>query len=226
VATYLIVDDDVALAASLDRRYRRFGSVVQVHCVADAERGIQCHAFSGIVLDVALPDGSGLDWLGDVIARRAARDTPGRTRASTVLVYTGLTERAVHTRALALGADCIHKPAAGAAHHRFACRVIASEYLAMPAARRVAELAVRLDLGPGATRILALETARVPRCDWPDILGATQSSIRTRVRRIVQAASVPDLDALTGRITRATMSGVVRAPHTPPLHRLRRALTH
>lgn len=60
----LIVEDDPVLQDGLTIGLRLFGfSPESVGTVADARAAVADHAFTGVVLDVGLPDGSGLDLL-------------------------------------------------------------------------------------------------------------------------------------------------------------------
>jgi two-component system phosphate regulon response regulator OmpR len=66
----LVVDDDARLRAMLAEYLRRheFEALVAADCAA-AARALGTDAFSLIVLDLALPDGNGLDFCRDLRAR-------------------------------------------------------------------------------------------------------------------------------------------------------------
>ncbi len=93
----LVVEDDAVLANGLRIGLGLSGTVVDaVATCADAREAVASSAFDAIVLDVMLPDGSGLDWLSEL--REAGDRTP-------VLVLTALDEVDDRVTGLDLGAD-------------------------------------------------------------------------------------------------------------------------
>lgn len=99
----LIVDDEVGMRSFLERALRtRCG---QVHAAASAEEAAECMArlhFDLIVLDIALPGKSGIDWLGELRAGGYAGD---------VILVTAFADMETAIRALRGGAsDFILKP--------------------------------------------------------------------------------------------------------------------
>ncbi len=101
----LAVEDDPAnlhlIAASLRDTYR----VSVAKTLAKARELIQQHPFDIILLDVQLPDGSGMDFCHELFSHA---DQYGDLK---VIFMTGLTSAADEVRGLNLGAaDYIHKP--------------------------------------------------------------------------------------------------------------------
>ena len=69
----LIVDDEVAYADALAHFLRHEGySVGTAYTIADARAAIRARTPQLIVLDVRLPDGSGLDLLAELRAPRSS----------------------------------------------------------------------------------------------------------------------------------------------------------
>jgi DNA-binding NarL/FixJ family response regulator len=99
---FLVVEDSVAYARSLKRIISRWGTVTTVGTARDAEAAIYAAPWAGIVLDVGLPDGSGLDVLAKL---KVFRPTPP------VLILTGDNEPSAINRACELGASFAVKPA-------------------------------------------------------------------------------------------------------------------
>lgn len=93
----LVVEDDAVLANGLRIGLGLSGMVVDaVATCADAREAVSSSSFDAIVLDVTLPDGSGLDWLSEL--RRTGDKTP-------VLVLTALDEVGDRITGLDRGAD-------------------------------------------------------------------------------------------------------------------------
>ena len=95
----LLLEDDPAIARTVAYALERDGLQV-THCllVQDARQQMQRHPFDVLVLDVGLPDGSGLDLLRDV--RNAAP-----TAALPVLMLSAHGEEIDRVLGLELGAD-------------------------------------------------------------------------------------------------------------------------
>lgn len=93
----LVVEDDVVIANGLKVGLGLSGTVVDVVATcADAREAVAVSTFDAIVLDVMLPDGSGLDWLREL--RTTGNKTP-------VLVLTALDEVGDRVTGLDRGAD-------------------------------------------------------------------------------------------------------------------------
>ena len=99
---FLVVEDDDAVARALTRIVRSYGEVTLATTAGDARRLLEgAGPWRAFVLDVGLPDGSGLDLLADV--RQAFPSTPA-------LVLTGRTEAATINAAFDLDAHYAVKP--------------------------------------------------------------------------------------------------------------------
>jgi DNA-binding response OmpR family regulator len=67
---YLIVEDDEMVAVVLRTFLDLAGQAACVaSCASDADRFLREWRFDGIIVDVGLPDGDGLDWLEAQVAR-------------------------------------------------------------------------------------------------------------------------------------------------------------
>jgi DNA-binding NarL/FixJ family response regulator len=98
----LVVEDNVAYGRSLKRVLGRWGNPFVVRSARDALRVLESRPWGAIVLDLGLPDGSGLDVLEQVRAVSPAMP---------VLVLTGQSEPRAINRACELGASYAVKPA-------------------------------------------------------------------------------------------------------------------
>ncbi len=99
----LIVDDDRVLAATLSRGLRRHGwNAEVVHDVAAASQRALAAAWDLVLLDIGLPDGSGIDLI------ERLREGPGRP---SVVVITGRDDLEATVEAIQRGAiECLVKP--------------------------------------------------------------------------------------------------------------------
>lgn len=209
VSSFLIVDDDKWFARSAARQYRSFGDTQFVSSLSEAAAAIRAVRWTGVVLDVCFPEGSGLEFLAAV--RRVPRS---RDWLRSVVICSGLpNEDRLRAQCQSLEADFIPKGAEAESHTRFARRAIAAEYVRSDAAIEVATLAQHYELSAMQTRVLALQVAAVPRDEWSSLLGGmTSNTIRTHVKRVCKTANVSSLSALATPIT----SGVMR--RGAPLH--------
>ena len=96
VAQVLLLEDDPAIARTVAYALEREGFTV-LHCLllGDARRALQARTFDLLMLDVGLPDGSGLDLCREV---RAQRPTP-------ILMLSARNEEIDRVLGLELGAD-------------------------------------------------------------------------------------------------------------------------
>jgi signal transduction histidine kinase len=108
---FLIVEDDDQIARGLARDLKRHGDVRVAGTMHEADRAIADTRWSGLVVDVGLPDGSGLDLLERL---RVAGDT------TPTLVLTGFPHRDVIERAQRLNAHYAAKPLSPAGLEAFA----------------------------------------------------------------------------------------------------------
>lgn len=95
----LLLEDDPAIARTVAYALTRDGlAVTHSLLVHDARQQLQAHRFDLLVLDVGLPDGSGLDWLREL---RSSADTARLP----VLILSAHSEEIDRVLGLELGAD-------------------------------------------------------------------------------------------------------------------------
>ncbi len=102
----LVVDDEPHIGLLLRPHLERLGYVVSIaRTLADARRALEGGAppFDAMLLDLHLPDGSGLDLLRELRADPA-------TRAFPVIVLTAEGEDRILEEAEGLGAELLTKP--------------------------------------------------------------------------------------------------------------------
>ena len=153
--------------------------------------------FAGVILDLGLPDGSGLELLARLRVR--APSLP-------VLVLTGKLERHIINRVQELRAEYVVKPAAlpnlTAFVHRALCEEqIEDNYMAKCAA----EFVQRMGLTRRETELLAHALNGVSRKDLADQLGVTENTAKTLVRSLVRKAGAASLSEVVQNVTREAL---------------------
>ena len=133
---FLVVEDDRLLGRALARMMRPYGEAAVAGTVCGARRLLAAPvAWTGFVVDIALPDGSGFEVLGD--ARTAFPHAPA-------VVLTGRVDRDAANAAYDLGATYMVKP------------------VALDRLRRFLQEATLLDSGPGGARRRPLPRPPLP----------------------------------------------------------------
>jgi signal transduction histidine kinase len=99
--TFLVVENDKAVAGVVCRRLERHGRARVAATIDEARRALDERPFAAVVVDVRLPDGSGLEWLASV--RAMGVQTPA-------LVLTAFDDLDAERKAARLGARFSLKP--------------------------------------------------------------------------------------------------------------------
>ena len=134
----MIVEDEPTLARTLARTFGRHGPVEVVHSMAAAREQLQAHEeWTGVVLDLILPDGYGLDLLSEI--RQSHGGLP-------VLVLTGELNRDVVNKVQTMRGEYVCKPASADNLNPFIQRALAQERVDDAAiGQRIEHLVRRLD---------------------------------------------------------------------------------
>lgn len=152
--------------------------------LADARRLLATHAYDAILLDVFLPDGSGIElltWL------RTTRDTP-------VLVLTA-DERVAHAnRAQLLGAEIAYKPDVAENVRAFIARARAQAGDAAP--DRIDELARAHGLSPRERDVLRILARGERHAEAAEKLGIGPATVKTLVRRLLARTNFDSVQKL------------------------------
>lgn len=174
---FLVVEDDAHAARTFVALIRPQAFARTVATVKHALAAVEQRAWTGLVLDVTLPDGSGLDLL-----ERLRSDG----RVFPVLVVTGSHDLRVANRAHRLGASCVFKPDVVADLHMFVERAIAATSDAhsrtLAAAR---SLRSRLQLSARELEFVELLALGVPRERLADELELSENTVKSVVRRLL-----------------------------------------
>lgn len=199
-AAFLIVEDDEAIARSLSRLFGRHRTVRHVATAAAARSALEGNVpFVALVVDIGLPDGSGLDVL------TAARARWPRLPA---LVLTGSHKPANINRSFKLHARYLCKPGTAADFETFIREALACE--AVDDARMAAlltQLGEQWQLTPREAELISLLVADVSRGELPDELGITENTTKSLVRGVLKKSSTASIDELTRHVLRLALEG-------------------
>jgi len=176
--TFLVVEDDAAVRRPLVRALSDHGEVEAVGTCAAARLAFRGRKYDAVIVDVSLPDGSGLDLIE--VARK-------RSPAAIVLVLTGSTEHAVIERALEAGARYLLKPC----HPKHLAIVAAEAWSRRSAAERRTKLILERwakDNGLSNTEVqlLALGAEGVPRHEFSKRRNVRPDTIRKQIQTLLQ----------------------------------------
>lgn len=201
----LIVEDETSSAQSLSRILQRFRVTEIAGSVSEAIAALEARQrWTGLVVDVGLPDGSGLQVVE--FARRSMPLVP-------VLVLTGRNDRAVINRAHQLRAEFVCKPALEADLYGFVRRAVAFERV--PDERMawlIEELSRHCELTSKETEVVAAAVANTPRNVLLEQFGVTDNTLKTQVRQVLRKTGFDSLDALTKALLREALSGSGEVP--------------
>jgi len=191
--TVLVVEDDAAFTRVLSRYLSgpwRFESVTSV---ADALRAIeQTGKLHAVIIDLMLPDGSGLEVVSAVRARWAL--VP-------VIVLTGHVLGPIINQIWALRAEYLLKLDCVPAMKLLKERLVRLSEAGGESARQVVEeYAQRHHLTTRETDVLALAVADVPRNVITTRLGISPDTLKTHVKSILQKCDEKRFDELARKL--------------------------
>lgn len=194
-ASYLVVEDNPPLARSLSRFLGRFAPVHVTHTLAEARVAIkELDSIAGLVLDVKLPDGSGLDFLEEI--RLLGLEAPA-------LILTGLNDPSIPRRAQLHRALFLPKPPGPENLTSFV--EWARRTLRQPE-RQLEEAVDRVSESFGLSRrerqVVLLAAQGLDRYEIGSQLGVEASTLKTLVRRLLRKVGVVNLQDLVSDIHR------------------------
>jgi DNA-binding NarL/FixJ family response regulator len=176
--SFLVVEDEESVRRLLVRALASHGHVEAVGTCAAARLALRGRRYDGIVVDVRLPDGSGLDLL-----ELAKKRCPGIC----ILVLTGSTDHAVISHVLEAGARYMLKPA-DAKH----LRLLAEEALSRRTARErrttvtLERWAKDYGLSETEVELLSLGAQGVAREKFSSRRGVRPDTIRKQIQTLLQ----------------------------------------
>lgn len=192
---YLIVEDDEVLARVVARFFGQPTHVHIGHTLAEGLRWLdEAAALTGLVVDVTLPDGSGLDLLAHA-----------RTRglASPALVLTGRRDAEVLSSAQLYGAFFLPKPPREENLRAFVEATV--QHRGLVRAQLAGEVRARSrrdGFTPREHDIVLLASSGVARSDLADALEVEETTVKTLVRRLLHKARRTTLADIVSEIHR------------------------
>lgn len=192
---FLIVEDDESVSAALRRTFDRFRPTHSVTTLSAARDFFATSPdCSGLVVDLGLPDGSGLTLVSEVRARNTHLP---------VLILTGTAAPALINAAFALRADYLCKPGSREDFVAFIRRAL----LAGQGGQKkidviVDELVVTKALSAPEAAILRMVASNQPRATLAAGLGINENTLKTQIRVLLRKCEAGTLDDLVRQILR------------------------
>jgi DNA-binding NarL/FixJ family response regulator len=207
---FLVVEDEPQAAESIARLLERYRPTQTALTVREAKQRLATRsAWTGIIADLGLPDGSGLDVV------RGARQ---RFPLLPVLVLTGAHDRDSINRAHELRAEFVVKPASEVDLIGFVRRAVAFERV--PDERlavMVDELARQCSFTAREVDIVAAALGNVSRRQLLDQFRVTDNTLKSQIRGLLRKTEHESLDTLVRSILREALGGAeVSAPILVP----------
>jgi len=193
VRTILIVEDTESVSRGLARLFRTLGiEPIISGTLARARNILEGDAtVSAMVLDLALPDGSGMDFL---------EETSTRDPRIPTMVLTGDWTPDNMRRAQTFGALFLPKPASPENLQAFVDWAYGSARTSSALQREVRDVADRVGLTPRETDVLLLAAQGMTREEMRMKLGVSGSTLKTLVRRLIRRADTASLGLLVSQI--------------------------
>lgn len=202
---FLIVEDEPTLARTLARTFGRHRPVDVVHGMQAAREKLEeDRDWTGVVLDLILPDGYGLDLLAEI--RQSHGGLP-------VLVLTGELNRDVVNRVQTLRGEYVCKPASADNLNPFIQRALAQERVDDAAiGRRIEHLARQLKLTRRETELLTLSVDGLSRRELAKALGVAENTVKAQIRSLLKKSGARSLATLAQKV----IKGAAHESAPPP----------
>lgn len=202
---FLIVEDEPTLARTLARTFGRHRPVDVVHGMQAARDKLREEGeWTGVVLDLILPDGYGLDLLAEI------RESHG---GLPVLVLTGELNRDVVNRVQTLRGEYVCKPASAENLNPFIQRALAQERVDDAAiGRRIEHLARQLKLTRRETELLTLSVDGLSRRELAQALGVAENTVKAQIRSLLKKSGARSLATLAQKVIKGAAHDSVPPP--------------
>lgn len=204
---FLIVEDEPTLARTLARTFGRHRAVEVVHNMATAREMLDGDRdWTGVVLDLILPDGYGLDLLSEI------RQSHG---ALPVLVLTGELNRDVVNKVQTMRGEYVCKPASAENLNPFIQRALAQERVDDAAiGQRIEHLSRQLKLTRRETELLTLSVDGLSRKQLAQALGVAENTVKAQIRSLLKKSGARSLATLAQKV----IKGAAQETIPPPGH--------
>ena len=192
--SFLIAEDDELVGKLLVRALSEHGHAELVATVEDARSALREKSYTAVVVDVGLPDGSGLDLITE-----AREQDPA---VSALIVSGGVDERRL-AEAHHLGASYLLKPIDTRQLGLFAVRMRSKQN------QRHAKIAavvhrwtVEYQLTAAETAVLELAAHGAPRSRLADLRGVASSTVKKQVQVVLTKTGDTSLEGAVSRLLR------------------------
>jgi DNA-binding response OmpR family regulator len=196
--SFLVVEDEAGVRRLLGRGLAPHGQVESVGTCAAARMALRVRQYDALIVDVKLPDGSGLDLIG--IATQKSPEI-------VVLVLTGSTDHAVISRALEAGARYLLKP--------FEASHLKSIAVEVNARRDAGERRIQVTLDRWAdefslseteVELLELGAHGVPRDKFSSQRGVRPDTIRKQIQGLLQKTGDDSFEGAVNSLLREAVA--------------------
>ncbi|MCA9528520.1 MAG: response regulator transcription factor [Myxococcales bacterium] len=196
---FLIIEDEPGLARSLARQLIRHRPVSVVHSLAEARDKLRSKPeWTGVVLDLVLPDGHGLDLLAEIRENHRG--------CLPVLVLTGELNREIVNRVQSLRAEYVCKPASADNLLPFIERSLAQERVGNEAVgASVTSIAARFKLTRRETELLSLAVDGLSRRELAEALGVRENTVKAQVRSILKKSGARSIATLAQDVLKGSV---------------------
>lgn len=200
LGSFLVVEDEPQAAENLVRLLQRIRPTEFALTVREAKERLASRSdWTGVIADIGLPDGSGLDVV------RFARE---RYPLLPVLVLTGHHDPGSINSSHELRAEFVCKPASEADLSGFVRRAVAFERVPdQRLAHLLDELARQRGLTPREAEILAAALGSTTRNQLLEQFGVTDNTLKSQIRALLRKTDHESLDALTKAVLRRALEG-------------------
>ncbi len=214
-SAFLIVEPDQDTANVLSHLCRELRAPQVTRNLADARRALGMRSrWAGVIQELVLPDGSGLELLKEVRAKFPALP---------VLVLTSLTDPAAINRVHVLRAEYHCKPTRRRALRGFLQHAVALDRVRdVRVASIIDDFVHRFGLSPRESELLAAAVAGTARKTLADELGTTENTLKTQVRQLLRKCDQKSLEDLGRLVLRQAISSDAPVSSTesiPPSNR-------
>ena len=195
--SFLIAEDDELVGRMLVRALSAHGQTVLVTTLEAALKALKVRSFSAVVVDLGLPDGSGLDVIADARANH-----PGVS----ALIVSGNVDQRRLAAAHHLGVPFLLKPVDTREIGIFAVRTRSRTHARNErTAALVEQWTVEYELTPAEASLLALAVHGAQRPHLSELRGVAPSTVKRQVRGILTKTGDGTFEAAISRLLRAAV---------------------
>ncbi len=192
---FLVVEDEAPLARALTRQLEEHRPVVWASSLAEAREALfRRDDWAGVLLDLILPDGHGLDLLEEIRERRPLLP---------VVVLTGELRPELVNRVQALDAAYVCKPANRENVERFVRSALGAEPLETDeVTRRIDRLMGDVGLTRREAQLLGYAVDGLSRRQLAETMGVAENTVKAQIRSILRKTKARSIATLAQSVLR------------------------